>query len=516
MESRRSMASTRSMRSASFTVQAQVSEAGPIRAMTPGSTALAGLRTRCFGSASPSGLTLMLQNIQHIHFIGIGGAGLSAIAKVLIEQGKTVSGSDQTLNPATEALAGLGATVYGGHSAQNLSGAELVVVSSAIRADNPELAAARASLVPVIKRDVLLGELMQSYIGIAIAGTAGKTTTAGMLAYCLSELGLDPTFVVGGVMENYETNARAGHGPHLVVEADEYDRMFLGLNPAHAIVTNVEFDHPDCFSDEADVVRAFQSFLALPGLHRRDSVVLLCGDPANARLLRRASANALSYGFADQNDYRIIDPQTAPGRGSDFVVARDRRSLAVVHLELPGRHNMLNACAVVALCDQLHLDVSGVAKALSTFRGTHRRFEIVGEVHGVTIVDDYAHHPTKIRATLEAARERFEGRKLWAVFQPHTYSRTRALLDDFAAALDAADEVIVTEVFPARETDTLGVSGEQIVERMHQPRKHFLATLGEAASFLQAQLVPGDVVMLLGAGDINRLAERLLHPVPTG
>jgi UDP-N-acetylmuramate--alanine ligase len=458
----------------------------------------------------------MLEQVQKVHFIGIGGAGLSAIAKVLIEQGKTVSGSDLTPSAATDSLAALGARVLEGHSAANLDDAELVVVSSAVQADNPELKAALARGVPVIKRDVLLGELMQSTIGIAIAGTAGKTTTTAMTAYVLSELGLDPTFIVGGIMSNYETNARAGHGAYLVVEADEYDRMFLGLRPRHAIVTNVEFDHPDIYADDADVMRAFQAFLRLPSLNRPDSVVLLCGDAPNARTLRSASPNALTYGFAEHNDYRIIDPQTQPGRGSDFVIAQDRRSLAVVHLAVPGRHNMLNACAVVALCSRLRLDPGAVTQALAGFQGTRRRFEIVGEAHGVTIVDDYAHHPTKIRATIDAARERFPERKLWALFQPHTYSRTRALLGDFAEALSAADEVIVTEIFPARETDSLGTSGAQIVARMTSPYKHFLATLDEAAAFLLSHLEPGDVLMLLGAGDVNRVGARLLQAAPVG
>ncbi len=453
----------------------------------------------------------MLEHIQHIHFIGIGGAGLSALAKVLIEQGKVVTGSDQTASATTDSLIALGAHVAIGHRAENLGDAQLVVISSAVRDSNSELIAARERNIPVVKRDVLLGEMMPDKIGIAVAGTAGKTTTTAMMAFVLSRLGLDPTFIVGGVLTNFETNARAGRSPYFVIEADEYDRMFLGLKPKHAIITNVEFDHPDCFADEAAVVEAFQQFVTLPSLSANDSAVIVCGDQSNARALRSVARNAISYGFAEHNDYRIIDPQSDPRTGADFVVAKDRRSIAVAHLSLPGRHNMLNACAVLALCDQFKLDLTKVAQALAEFRGTHRRFEVVGEAHGVTIIDDYAHHPTKIRATLAAAREQFDGRKIWAVFQPHTYSRTRALLDEFAQAFDDADEVIVTEIFPSRETDTLGLSSAQLVARMQHPHARFLPTLDEAARFLCARLRAGDVLITLGAGDVNTLGSRILQ-----
>lgn len=452
----------------------------------------------------------MLSEINHIHFVGIGGAGLSAIAKVLIEQGKVVSGSDQSESATTAALEALGARVFIGHRAEQVGDAGLVVASSAVREHNPELVAARERGIPVVKRDALLGELMQDKIGVAVAGTHGKTTTTAMTAFCLSELGLDPTFIVGGILVNYDTNARAGRGPHFVVEADEYDYMFLGLKPKHAVVTNVEFDHPDCFPDEQAMVKAFQSFLSLPSLAHDDSKVLVCGDSPNARSLRAISPRVISYGFAEFNDYRVIDPQSDPRRGAEFVVAKDRRSVAVVQLGLPGRHNILNACGVLALCDQLRLDLTKVSQALAQFRGVYRRFEIKGETRGVTVVDDYAHHPTEIRATLAAARERFGSRRIWAVFQPHTYSRTRALLEEFAQAFTDADRVVVTEIFASRETDTLGISGAHLVERMSHPGKCFAATLAEAADVLIAHTQPEDVVILLGAGDINTLSARLL------
>ncbi len=449
----------------------------------------------------------MFEQIQRVHFIGIGGAGLSAIAKVLLEQGKVVSGSDQQTSAATDALRALGARVCIGHAPENLGDAQLVVVSSAVHETNPELQAARARHVPVVKRDVLLGEMMQDKIGIGVAGTAGKTTTTAMFAFVLSELGLDPTFIIGGVSANFETNARAGHGEYFVIEADEYDHMFLGLKPKYAIITNIEFDHPDVFADERDVVRAFEQFAALPSVR----TVVACGDSANARAVLNVASQGCSYGFDDYNHYRIIDPQSHPQHGCDFVVAKERRSIAVVHLQVPGRHNMLNACSVLALCDQLKLDASRAAQALAEFRGTHRRFEVVGESHGVTVIDDYAHHPLKVRATLAAAREQFAGHRLVAVFQPHTYSRTRALIDEFAQSFADADEVIVTDIYAARETDKLGVSGANVVARMNHPHTQFIPSLDETTQYLRDQLHSGDVLLLLGAGDVNTIAARLLH-----
>jgi UDP-N-acetylmuramate--alanine ligase len=450
----------------------------------------------------------MLEQMDRVHFIGIGGAGLSAIAKVLLDQGKTVSGSDQQASEITDSLRAAGARVSIGHEAANLADAQLVVMSSAVRESNPELMAARSRGLPVVKRDVLLGEMMQGRVGIGVAGTAGKTTTTAMLAFVLAQLGLDPTFIVGGTLANFETNARAGRGAYFVIEADEYDRMFLGLKPAHAIITNVDFDHPDVFADEREVVRAFEEFVRLPSLQA--GVVVVCGDSANARALLSVASQPSTYGFADHNDYRVIDPQSHPQDGCDFVVAKNRRSIAVAHLQLPGRHNMLNACAVIALCDRLRLDVAQVTRALAQFAGTHRRFEVKGESHGVTVIDDYAHHPLKIRATLSAAREQFAGHKIWAVFQPHTFSRTRALLDEFAQSFADADEVIVTDIYPARETESLGVSSAQLVAHMVHAHKHWIPTLDATAQYLREHLQAGDVLLVLGAGDVNHVSAQLL------
>ncbi|MBI3733068.1 MAG: UDP-N-acetylmuramate--L-alanine ligase [Chloroflexi bacterium] len=455
----------------------------------------------------------MLESIQRVHLVGIGGAGLSAIAKVLIQQGKTVTGSDLQLSAATEALAALGAVIHQGHRAENLGSAELVVVSSAIRGQNPELVAARERRIPIVKRDVLLGEMMQGQRGIAVAGTHGKTTTTAMVAFCLSRLRLDPTFIVGGVLVNLGTNAQAGRGEHFVVEADEYDRMFLGLRPRFAIVTNVEYDHPDCFADEADLLSAFRAFVALPSLGQSAGSVILCGDSPAALSIRDSARlrGVVTYGFGDQNDYRIMSPQTT-ATGSEFSVAHDSRWLADARLTLPGRHNMLNACGALALCHRLGLDLKAAALALAEFGGTQRRFEVKGETRGVTVIDDYAHHPTEIRATLAAARERYGARRIWAVFQPHTYSRTRVLLNDFAQAFGDADAVILTEIFASRETDTLNMNSAQLLARMDHPQKVFCATLAEAVELLRRRVQPGDVVITLGAGDVNWVGLQLLQP----
>lgn len=458
-------------------------------------------------------LTLVhkLTDVQHIHFIGIGGAGLSAIAKVLLEQGKTVSGSDVASSTLTARLTELGARVYQGHRAENLGAAELVVVSAAVRADNPEWLAAQARHIPVIRRDVLLGDLMTGKIGIGVAGTHGKTTTTAMLAYVLSALQLDPTFIVGGVMANFDTNARAGHGEYCVVEADEYERMFLGLKPSHAIITSIEFDHPDCFKDEAAVVAAFQAFAALPSISEQQGCVVVCGDAPHARALYQTSARIVTYGFSEQNAYRVIDPYFDARRGAEFVLAKDRRSLAVVQLPMAGRHNMLNACAVLALCDQLQLDVPQAAQALQHFRGTQRRFEIKGEREGITVVDDYAHNPPKVRAALAAAREYFGARRIWAIFQPHTYSRTRALLDEFAQAFGDADEVIVTDIYAAREEETLGVSSADLIARTTHPHMRYMPSLDATLELVTTHLQAGDVLITLGAGDVNSIGTKFLQ-----
>lgn len=449
---------------------------------------------------------------RHVHFIGIGGAGLSAIARVLMERGATVSGSDLNLSPAAEALAREGARVYIGHRAENVAGADVVIASSAVREDNVEVQAARAAGIPVLRRAQVLGQLMEGHIGIAVAGTHGKTTTTAMIATILWEAGLDPTFIVGGTLVGPGINARAGGGPHFVVEADEYDRTFLGLAPRIAVVTNVEHDHPDCYPTFADFRAAFAEFVArIPP----DGLLVACWDhPAAQELGRERQARGgrvAFYGREKGAEWTARRVHANPSGGTDFYAVRSGRTLGEVRLRVPGEHNVLNALAALAVAEEVGVPFPTARAALSGFRGVGRRFEVKGEAEGVVVVDDYAHHPTEIRATLAAARQRFPGRPIWAVWQPHTYSRTKALLEEFAGAFDGADHVVVLPIYAARESDTLGVSSADVVARMRHPDARVVGSREEAVALLGTEVRPGDVVLTLGAGDGDKVGEWLLE-----
>ena len=456
-----------------------------------------------------------------VYLIGIGGIGLSAIAKVLLEEGCRVSGSDLKLSPITDALAARGATVYQGHRAENVGDAELVIVSSAIPADNPETAAARARGIPVVKRDWMLGRMMEDRFGIAVAGSHGKTTITAMIALVLTDAGLDPTFIVGGILENLGTNARAGQGEHFVIEADEYDRTFLGLRPSIAVVTNIEMDHPDCYPEMDDLVEVFREFVRLV---LADGCVVGCGDEKRVREVLEAGSwktspssvepleagRIVTYGLGAGVDWRAVDIRSNELGGHDFIALHDGHAVGEFGLRIPGLHNVQNSLAVLAVAHRLGLHLTEVAKTLRSFRGVQRRFEVKGEVDGIVVIDDYAHHPTQIRTTLRAARERYPGRTIWAVFQPHTYSRTKSLLGEFAASFADADHVVVTEIYAAREFDDLGVSAADIVARMRHPDARYVPGLDEAADHLLDHLKPGDVLLTLGAGDGYKVGGRVL------
>ncbi len=454
---------------------------------------------------------------MHYHFVGIGGIGLSAIARVLLAQGQQISGCDLALSPMALALAESGATVYQGHDAAHLGSCDVVVVSSAVPPDHPELEAARGRGLPVVKRDRLLGELMAGKIGIAVAGTHGKTTTSSLIAHTLIALDQDPTFIVGGVLGNVGSNAQAGGGPHFVVEADEYDRAFLGLRPQVAVVTHLEHDHPDCFPTLADVEAAFRQFLAGT---LSDGYILGCGDvPRVAALLEAAAAGpkgqqVWSYGLTDGCDWQAVELALNNVGGYDWTAHCQRAggALARFRLPLPGVHNVRNALAAVAVAHYLGLDLSRVADALVAFRPTARRFEWKGVAGGVTVIDDYAHHPTEIRATLAAAREQFPDRTLWAVFQPHTYSRTAALWDDFRRSFDDAQHVLLLDIYPAREaaTDFAGVTAEALAAQMAHPAARYTGAHDGTVACLLDELQAGDVLITLGAGDGYRVGERVL------
>lgn len=457
--------------------------------------------------------------MTHVHFIGIGGSGLSAIARLLLEQGYTVTGSDRILSPLAADLQKAGVTIFEGHAAENILGADWVVRSSAVPDQNPEVLAALAAGLPVYKRADFLGRLMENKIGIAIAGTHGKTTTTGMMAWVLSALGTDPSFIIGGVLQNLGVNARAGQGEAFVIEADEYDRMFLGLKPRYAVVTNVEHDHPDCYPTPADFRDAFTKFMQLVP---PQGALIACAEDLGARELltaaRQLGKRVIAYQIAETDPgpgewvwAQHPAPNAMGGFSFDCLIRLENRddTLVSVQLSVPGLHNVRNALAVLTVIALLGLDLQAAARALSQFAGTGRRFELKGEAGGVSIIDDYAHHPTEIRATLAAARARYPSRRLWVVWQPHTYSRTQTLFEDFAGAFSGADEVIVSEIYAAREPKQ-DFSSRQVVEAMPHNAARYIATLPEIRDFLIAHLKPGDVLMVLSAGDADQVSAQVL------
>ena len=443
-----------------------------------------------------------------VHIVGIGGAGMSAIAAVLIERGYRVSGSDQYESDVTRSLRDHGAEVFIGHRAENIGEAQMLVASSAIREDNVELVAARAHGIPVNKRARFLGWLMQGARGVAVAGAHGKTTTTAMIAQILLGDGRDPRFIVGGAITAIGKAAHAGRDPEFVIEADEYDRMFLGLTPMIEVITNVEHDHPDYYPTFDDMLEAFRAFV---GLLPQEGLLVACGEDPAARALARASSRSVLYGFRPALDWHATDIRPNNAGGSDFIAHRLGESLGLVRLRVPGKHNVLNALAALATTDALGVPFSRAQDALADFRGVGRRFDVRGEVNGVTIVDDYGHHPTEIKATLSGARTRYPGQPIWAVFQPHTYSRTQTLLSQFATAFVDADHVIVTAIYASRERNTLGISNATVVAAMNHPDARAIDSLGDVAAYLRQHIQPGDVVITFSAGDANKVSEALLR-----
>jgi UDP-N-acetylmuramate--alanine ligase len=452
--------------------------------------------------------------------VGIGGIGISAIARVLLEQGYRVSGSDLCPSAVFRALADLGAVVHLGHDAAHLGEADTVLISSAIPASNPEVRAARARGLPVLKRAEFLGRLMDgqrggTQIGIAVAGTHGKTSTTGMVVTILDHAQLDPTFIVGGVIPSLNTNARAGRGPHFVIEADEYDHMFLGLRPTVAAITHLEHDHPDCFPSMADMEAAFDRFLDLVPA---EGLIVGCADPpAVAALLGRArgrsSATIVTCGLQAGRDWRAVGLEVNARGGYSAAVFKYGAFWGSLELQAPGVHNLQNALLALAVADHVGVDRAQINEALSGFGGVRRRFEVVGRAGGVTVIDDYGHHPTEIRATLQAARARYGERPVWAVFQPHTYTRLAALWDAFCACFDDADHVIVLDIYAAREKDTLGLSAATLAEQIRHPDVRHVSGLERAAPAIVDRIEPDAVVITLSAGDGNLVGTRVLEQI---
>jgi UDP-N-acetylmuramate--alanine ligase len=449
----------------------------------------------------------MFATSQHAHFIGIGGIGMSGLAEILLNLGMKVSGSDLRRGPITDRLAQLGATIYEGHEAGHVAGATVVVTSSAVGASNPEVVEAHARKIPVIHRGEMLAELMRLKYGIAIAGMHGKTTTTSMVASVLAAGGLDPTVVVGGRVDALGSNARLGTTQYLVAEADESDRSFLKLSPILAVVTNLDREHMDCYRDMADVERAFLEFMDRVPFY---GAVTACIDNELLKgILPRARRRVLTYGVAAEADYRLEFLEAVEGRFARFFVHTAAGPMGPFELHVPGRHNVLNATAAVAIAHQLEVPAEKIAEGLSHFRGVDRRFQHRGAANGITVVDDYGHHPTEIRATLAAARE-CGHKKIHVVFQPHRYSRTLDLMDQFAGAFIDADSVIVLPIYAASEEPIPGVTAERLAEKITSPHVEFAPDFPAAVAAVAVQAHAGDLILTLGAGNVSQLAPQIL------
>jgi UDP-N-acetylmuramate--alanine ligase len=464
----------------------------------------------------------MFATQQHAHFIGIGGIGMSGIAEILLNLGVKVSGSDLKRSPVTDRLAQLGATIFEGHSAANVAGATVVVTSSAVNAKNPEVIEAHARKIPVIQRAEMLAELMRLKYGIAIAGMHGKTTTTSMVAAVLSAGGLDPTVVVGGRVDALGSNARLGTTQYLVAEADESDRSFLKLSPILAIVTNLDREHMDCYHDIADVERAFVDFMDRVPFY--GAVTACIDNPLLKNILPRVRRRVFTYGTAAGADFRaevlgteMLEAEQGSGTSqfglSRFLVHTASGPLGPFNLHVPGCHNVLNATAAVAVARQLQVAPEKIAEGLNRFRGVDRRFQQRGISRGVTVVDDYGHHPTEIRATLAAARSCTRG-KIHVVFQPHRYSRTAALMDEFGGAFADADTVIVLPIYAASEEPIPGVTAERLTERIRKQQRSrcvdFVPEFATAVSAIAANAREGDLILTLGAGSVSQLALQIV------
>jgi UDP-N-acetylmuramate--alanine ligase len=458
----------------------------------------------------------MFAKAQRVHFIGIGGIGMSGIAEILLSLGYPVSGSDLRRSATTERLAGLGASVFEGHAAANVVGAGVVVVSSAVNERNPEVMEARARKIPVIQRAEMLAELMRIKYGIAVAGMHGKTTTTSMVAAVLTAGGLDPTVVVGGRVDAIGSNARLGQSPYLVAEADESDRSFLRLSPILEVVTNLDREHMDCYSDMADVEDAFVEFMDKVPFY---GACVACVDNAPlAGILPRVRRRVFTYGASPRADFvmRLLpaaplgDEPAERSCLSRFEVAAGGEVYGPLELQVPGVHNVLNATAAVAIAAQLEIPPQAVAEGLKSFRGVDRRFQTKGSARGITVVDDYGHHPTEIRATLRAARDCGYG-AVHVIFQPHRYSRTRDLMDEFVNSFDDAASVQILDIYAASEEPIDGISAQTLVRAIGRRGVEYAASSEEAISRAVDRACEGDVILTLGAGSVSHLAPAVVE-----
>jgi len=478
----------------------------------------------------------MFAKIQRIHFVGIGGIGMSGIAEVLLNLGYKVSGSDLKSSAVTQRLAGLGAATFEGHRAENIAGAEVVVTSSAISAENPEVTEAHAHHIPVIQRAEMLAELMRLKYGIAIAGMHGKTTTTSMVAAVLAAGGLDPTVVVGGRVDAMGSNARLGKSQYLVAEADESDRSFLKLSPILSIVTNIDREHMDTYRNMRDVKKTFLDFMDRVPFY---GMIVACNDdPLLRRLLPQVQRRTVTYGTKRGSDFLIKIPTAAakgaaamghPSTGDSrplnrFHVKYRQQNLGEFTLHVPGVHNVLNATAAIAVGVGLDIAPDAIRAALDQFRGVDRRFQLRGRVAGVSVIDDYGHHPTEIKATLAAAKQCGFG-KIHVIFQPHRYTRTRDLIEEFTTAFGDADSLFVLDIYAASEKPIEGITGEALAQRIREKNVNsgtYVSSTADAVNSAVAVAQEGDMILTLGAGSISQLGPVILdklkerEPGPSG
>jgi len=452
----------------------------------------------------------MFGHIRHIHFVGIGGSGMSGIAEVLLNLGYVVSGSDQKRSPVTDRLAQQGARIAEGHAAANVEGAHVVVISTAVRPTNPEVMEARRLGIPVIPRAEMLAELMRLKYGVAVAGSHGKTTTTSMVAMILDKGGLDPTVVVGGRLGVLGSGARLGRGDFMVAEADESDRSFLKLTPTIAVVTNIDREHLDTYKDLADVQEAFLGFLNKVPFY--GAGVLCLDDGPVQDILPRVERRVCTYGLSPQAQVSARDVRLGP-TGATYVATSGEKVLGEVELAVPGAHNVLNSLAAIAVGLELAVPFEKIRQGLAAFTGVDRRFQVRGESGGVLVVDDYGHHPTEIRATLETLRGRAGPRRTVVLFQPHRYTRTQHLWDEFCRAFHLADVLLLVDIYPAGEEAVAGVSSEVLAEAIAR-RGHrqviYAGDLKAAAERLAREVREGDVVLTLGAGNVWTAGDELL------
>ena len=452
----------------------------------------------------------LTERVKNIHMIGIGGSGMSGIAEILLNLGFVITGSDMRSTPVTERLVSLGARIFIGHAAVNVQSCNAVVYSSAVREDNPEIVAARERKIPVIKRPEMLAEIMRMKYGICIAGTHGKTTTTSMTGQILTRGGIDPTIIVGGRVAGFGGGAKIGQSPYLVLEADEYDRTFLKLTPVIAVVTTIDREHLDCYRDLQDIEQAFLQFVNKTPFF--GSAILCIDDRGVRSIIPGVERRIITYGVSRQADVRA-ENVVFEGLTSRFDVTFNGTSLGSICLSVPGLHNVRNALAAIAVANEMGVPFDVVAKTLGEFRTVDRRFEIKGEAAGIVVVDDYAHHPTEIEASLDGARGGFD-RRIVAVFQPHLYSRTHDFHEEFGRAFMNADVLVVTDVYPAREAPIPGVTGKLVADdalAAGHRNVHYIERREDILPALRDMVRAGDMVVTFGAGDINKVGLELLE-----